>query len=357
MSNAFVLIQGDRIILTHNGQTVTVDRSSTSSFDDVVEAINAKDYDRAIELANPARAIETFYADDDSGTLEIRNNSVLFNGTRLAPALEDRLIEMHRHRLPLGPLTNFLARVQANPSATSRRELYLFLEGNRLPLTADGCFMAYKSVLRWSSDMTVNDEPLTQDDSGRPFADGDYRSIATSNENGLPTRLRIGDRLEMDRGNVDDRRENTCSFGYHFASLGYASSWYHGHDAILLMKIDPADVVSIPHDYGNQKGRTCAYEVAGVHFERTEENHKDEVEDTLSESPVYDGVDYESMTDGIYDMSNSQGRYELRMDTDDHVLSTHATRSEALTKMRENNSRNWASCHVYDTVADRRWRT
>lgn len=346
----FVLIQGDRILLTVDGKTVTVDRSSNSAFDDVVAAINEGDYDKALELSNPARAIEEFYANDSAGTLTIRGNSVTFNDTRLAPALEDRLLEMHRARLPLTPLANFLARVAANPSSTSRRELYLFLEGNQLPLTPDGFFMAYKSVDHWSPDMTYYDKeagehrPLTLDDGDRPFEEGDFRSLATSEENNRPTRLRVGDVVEMDRGSVDDRRSRTCSFGYHFASLQYASTWSR-HDALLLMKIDPADVVSIPSDYGNQKGRTCRYEVTGVHYDNgRSESHGDEVEDVLSESPVYQAS------------ASASDRYEVRDDVTDAVVGSFATRSAALEEMRYRNGIGM-SLHVWDTVAQRRWRS
>jgi hypothetical protein len=31
----------------------------------------------------------------------------------------------------------------------------------------------------------------------------------------------------------------------------------------MILKISPADVVSIPTDYNNSKGRTCKYEVIG----------------------------------------------------------------------------------------------
>lgn len=32
-----------------------------------------------------------------------------------------------------------------------------------------------------------------------------------------------------------------------------------GKDAILLVEVDPTDIVAIPRDYNNSKIRTCAY--------------------------------------------------------------------------------------------------
>ena len=39
----------------------------------------------------------------------------------------------------------------------------------------------------------------------------------------------------------------------------------------MIVKIDPADVVSIPVDYNNSKGRCCKYEVIAEHFNGTED--------------------------------------------------------------------------------------
>ncbi len=51
-----------------------------------------------------------------------------------------------------------------------------------------------------------------------------------------------------------------CSL--HFAAYDYAKNSYRGAH-IVVVKINPADVVSIPNDYNNQKGRCCRYEVIG----------------------------------------------------------------------------------------------
>lgn len=339
MSNTFILQQGSRLILTHNGRTVTLDKQTHSGFDQVIEAIAAEDYDLALDLSNPGRALEEFYSKDQNTKLTVCGDSVLLNGTRLNPALEDRLMAIYKEGGILGPIVNFLARVKKNPSATSQRELYLFLEGNSLPLTPDGYFMAYKSVRRW------NDPTVTEDDSGRPFADGDWQSIGTNHENGLPTRLRVGDRLEMNRGDVDDNRENTCSFGYHFASLHYAKTWSRW-DAILLMKIDPADVVSIPSDYNNQKGRTCAYTVDSVYVATDQGDRGRDL------SEAFDGPVYTPST-VTPTVTNSGPRYQVRDSNDDQVISSHRTRSEALMVMRGFRG----STYVWDTVNKRRWLT
>jgi predicted RNA-binding Zn-ribbon protein involved in translation (DUF1610 family) len=72
----------------------------------------------------------------------------------------------------------------------------------------------------------------------------------------------VGTYLEMPRQEVDDNRNNTCSSGFHFCGREYLQSYgskRRNNDRLLLLKINPADVVSIPSDYKNQKGRACKY--------------------------------------------------------------------------------------------------
>jgi hypothetical protein len=322
--NVFMNYQGDNLLLTIGTETVTVNRNTNPAFDRILYALNDGDYDTVLELANPARALAKFYSDTGDTVLEVFGSRITINGKNLPEAISNRLMDIFEAGLPLNPIANFLERLYRNPSATSRRELLLFLEGNDLPLTPDGCFMAYKSAVNW-------DGRTELDDSGRKFAKGDFQSFGTNRQNGLPTRLRLGDEIRMDRGEVDDCRQNTCSFGYHFASFGYAST-FGSWDALLLMKIDPADVVSIPNDYDNQKGRTCAYTLHGVHTLAAEE----EPEDTLSEVPVFDAGD--------------SGRWEIRDNDTNSVLARFSTRDNARENRRNMSDYHRERCHLFDSL-------
>jgi len=68
----------------------------------------------------------------------------------------------------------------------------------------------------------------------------------------------------MPRDKVDNDRNRTCSTGLHFCSKTYlpafgGSSGYR----VMIVKVSPEDVVAIPSDYKNAKGRACKYEVVG----------------------------------------------------------------------------------------------
>jgi hypothetical protein len=67
--------------------------------------------------------------------------------------------------------------------------------------------------------------------------------------------------VEMERNAVDDNKDQTCSTGLHFCGMSYLS--HFGGERTVIVKINPRDVVSIPSDYNDAKGRACRYEVIG----------------------------------------------------------------------------------------------
>jgi hypothetical protein len=71
----------------------------------------------------------------------------------------------------------------------------------------------------------------------------------------------VGQVVEMERNTVDDDKDRTCSSGLHFCSQSYLA--HFGGERTVIVKINPRDVVSIPSDYNDAKGRACRYEVIG----------------------------------------------------------------------------------------------
>jgi hypothetical protein len=122
-----------------------------------------------------------------------------------------------------------------NPSKRAVTELYGFLEKNSLPITPDGHFLAYKKVRN------------------------DYLDIHSGTMDNS-----VGMIVEMERNEVDDNKDQTCSTGLHFCSQDYLPHFGSGSDSrVVIVKINPSDVVSIPSDYNNAKGRACRYVVVG----------------------------------------------------------------------------------------------
>lgn len=188
--------------------------------------------DDLLTLVDIPQAIRTF----GQGKVEVTDGVVFYNGAPLHNVLTERMLRMMNEGFDINPMAKFLENLMQNPSRTAVEELYLFMEQGQLPLTADGHFLAYKKV---------------RDDYGSYYDNGQTKNLP-------------GTVVEMVRNKVDDNRERTCSYGLHFCSEGYLPHYYGSEGKVVILKINPADVVSIPSDYNNAKGRACKYTVIGT---------------------------------------------------------------------------------------------
>lgn len=203
--------------------------NSHINFNAVREALKDGDYAKAIELASVA----TFVNRVSGGLVEVSEVGVTYKGQLLSNHLSTVMTRFFMEGLPVQHFVNFLVNLMNNPSHTAIQELYLFLEGANLPITEDGCFLAYKAVRH----------NFTDKHSGK--------------HDNSPGAI-----LEMPRNEVDDVRDHLCSYGYHAAAYEYAKNFLgSGGDRMVVVKINPRDVVSVPSDHKNQKLRTCRYEV------------------------------------------------------------------------------------------------
>ena len=211
-----------------NGEQKTINESHPR-FKQIIEAIKADNEKLVLELLDVKRQIETF----GKGAVTFVNGVVSYKGTPIDSYLTQKIVQLQREGFTIKPLLAFLENLMENPSYRARKELYGFLEHGKLPITEDGYFIAYKKV-------------------GQDYKDLWSRTFDNS----------VGAIAEMPREDVDDDSGNTCSAGLHFASREYMSGYGAGSsNKVMALKINPKDVVSIPRDYNNTKGRCCRYEV------------------------------------------------------------------------------------------------
>ena len=221
-------------ILTENSLTVSVEgktytiNSGHPSWRQAIESLKRKDYQALKDLVSVQKAFCSFTGDK----VKVIDNQVFFNGEPINSYLSEKILSFMEKGLPHESLIKFLERLMANPSRRAVTELYSFLRHKSLPITDDGTFLAYKSV---RSDYTDHHT-------------GDFNNS-------------IGNTLEMTRNNVCDDHNQGCSIGFHAGSLEYASSFGGADSVLLIVEIDPADVVSVPSDCECQKLRTCKYKV------------------------------------------------------------------------------------------------
>jgi hypothetical protein len=98
----------------------------------------------------------------------------------------------------------------------------------------------------------------------------------------------------MPRNGVDEDKERTCSYGLHFCSIKYLPHFSDSDGGkTMIVKINPKDVVAIPADYNNTKGRTCRYEVVAEYKDDWRSKLKREESGWDSNLYSSDGGEYE----------------------------------------------------------------
>jgi len=248
-----------------------------------------ENYERAVQLADIKDAFQQYASKDGTVKITVKNNSIVCNGEELHNALGTRLFELAKANMPLQFFVEFIARKNKNPSNRANEELFGMLDKNSLPITPKGMFHAYKAVKR-------HDGAPFIDYKGRTVTYNDYVDIYTGK-----MRCNVGDVNDMPRNEVCDDKHKTCAPGLHFTSLGYAKDFSRSsRGAIILVELDPADVVSIPVDYNHQKGRACAYKVVQLHTDCPElavEAFKGPVSNVGYSSP--DGDQYEVVSTNV----------------------------------------------------------
>ncbi len=214
-----------------NGRPYNIARED-KLYPDIVAALkDEKTVDEILDIINTE--VNVFKnATKLTDTVTIADGIVYFNNEPLHMSLADRMVQMLAEGFDLVPMARFLENLMANPSRTAVQELYSFLEKGNMPITPDGHFMAYKAVR------------------------ADFKDIHSGTFDNS-----IGCICEMPRNQVDDNRDRTCSSGLHFCSFEYLPHFANANGHVMLVKINPADVVSIPADYNDTKGRCSRYEV------------------------------------------------------------------------------------------------
>lgn len=239
------LIQGKNIVVVIGNESHTIS-STHITYQLVLDAIKAEDWDTVKDIIEPKQVVLEY----GKGNISIQGDKLFWKGYEFHNAIADRMIQMLQDGFPVEPLVLFMENLMSNPSKRAVSELYGFLEKNNLPITSDGCFLAYKKVRADFLDIHSG----TMDNS-------------------------VGKIVEMERNRVDDDKDRTCSTGLHFCAKEYLAHFGNSDSRTVIVKINPADVVSIPSDYNDAKGRACKYEVIGELGVNPEDAFTDAVQD------------------------------------------------------------------------------
>lgn len=228
---------GGKLIFVIKGIPYYIQKSDRN-FASVAKALKeGKTEDEILEIYKHGSNIVEYLASAKQTSVAYVNGQVLLNGKPLHNSITSRVATFAEAGLPIEYLLKFIENIEQNPSFNSRNQLYQFLEHSDIVLTDDGCFIAYKAV----------------------------RSNYYDKYSGTILNT-VGEHVSMDRSKIDDSQTSHCSYGLHVGSILYAGpgGFYHqSGDRVMLVKVNPKDVVAVPNDHSCQKCRVCEYDVVG----------------------------------------------------------------------------------------------
>jgi hypothetical protein len=229
-------VSKEQITLIFSEDTAVIDNSNPK-FAEILQLCKDGKYAEAAALATIKDQINQTF----DGDIRVVGGEVIYDGKPLHNVMCERILDIMRDGLDATGLVKFLENLMQNPSYTAVQELYLFLEANKIPITEDGHFLAWKKIRNNWKDIHSNSV--------------DYSVGATPS---------------MKRNQVDPDREKTCSHGLHCAGWDYLPHFGSNGDSdrIVIVKVNPADVIAVPNDYGNAKMRVCKMEVLREYTDR-----------------------------------------------------------------------------------------
>lgn len=227
-------LSAESISFFANGRMYNVSvREDKALYRDVLSLVENDDHtvDNMVALVDKVTRVE----EACEGLVSITKGVVYFDGEAVYNTLAAKLLALVEQGVSAKPWMRFMNNVMDNPSYKSRKALYDFLDHFDTPITEDGHFLAFKRV------------------------GPDFKDIYTGTMDNSP-----GTVVTMPREKVDDDSNVTCSAGLHACASNYLTDSGYGNTygaKVVVVKINPRDVVAVPHDYKYSKMRVCRYEV------------------------------------------------------------------------------------------------
>jgi len=285
-TTASYIFTDDSLSLSINNVPYNVSKDH-GNWDAIMEALKLRNYDAIPGLINEVIAVQQ-YIDETAGEeylnikVDVENGIITYAGRSVDNVLVDHIFKMKAEGFAIAPMLRFLDNLFDNPSKRAVEELYGFMQYGKMPITDDGYFIAYKRVkdnyrsVHNSKTINTPYHLMTAEDKAlMPYT---YNGTTTSIVDGVTV-------VHMPRNAVNENSEQTCSDGLHFCSHEYLKSF--SGSRILILKVNPRDVVSIPTDYNNTKGRACCYQIIG---ELTEELKERAEETNVFTEAVHNGI-------------------------------------------------------------------
>ncbi len=236
MSTKYIIANDGTVTAIVSGQTYCFGKSHPN-YNKLINHLknnNVEHFEASYDIVSHVNAYCEGYVNCTDGALT-------WDGIKMPEMFTSTILDMVKQGFPFEPMLNFLDNLSQNPSDHAVVELFDFMENKNMPITYDGCFLAYKAVRE------------------------DYKDIYSGTFDNS-----IGSVCQVARNKVDSNRDNGCGHGLHVGAIDYAKSYggididdqdNDGGNRLMICKVNPRDVVSVPTDSKFQKLRCCRYEV------------------------------------------------------------------------------------------------
>lgn len=193
---------------------------SHPTFNQLRDAVKKGQWKKVPALVNLAQQVSIM----SHGDVTVKKDGVYYKDKKAHDTLAERIIQLANAGKPVAHLIRFANNLYKNPSTEAVAEFYQWLVNNDLPITDNGCFLAYKSVRSNNTD------------------------THTGKIDNSP-----GQVIMMARKDGDPNWRTQCSSGFHVCSKQYGT---YG-DKTMAVLINPRDVLSA----NSGKMRVVKYEV------------------------------------------------------------------------------------------------
>lgn len=279
---SFIKTGDGNITLIYNNKSHSIGTSHLN-YNKILECLKTAKYDGLETLMDVPKAITSRMGVNG---VTVSDGQVFFNGTAIHNTICDRILQFISEGLPHMPLVRFLENLMKNPSSRAVNELYDFLEHKGFPITEDGCFIGYKGV------------------------NADYTDRYSGTFDNTPniTEPRPGLKMpKVERNQVDDNRENECSWGLHVGTMEYARNYCDAR--LVLVKVNPMDAVSVPKDHDASKLRVSEYTVIG-------EAPQERIDSPMYPMPRPVDLAYDAYSEGEIAFENNEMKHQNPYDRD-----------------------------------------
>ena len=218
-------------------------------YDNLKACVMEGQQDEFLELIDTVSVIENW----SEGNFEFKDGYLFYEDEQVANQPTERIVGLIRGGHDHKPMLAYLDRLYQNVSNRAVMESYDWCSHKGLPITPDGMLVGYKGVVVYQGEDA-------KDKMGNIITKGDLVDKYT----GKSFRNNTMDECSMNRRKVSDNCNDGCASGLHVGTFDYASSWAGNGGKVVLVKFDPADIVSVPTDCEHQKMRVSKYTVIGI---------------------------------------------------------------------------------------------